>query len=70
MDITPKKRANSGVSGPGLEVSPTQATRLERIAKAAWLKAQARGFVPGHELDDWLEAERELDGKPAHSASK
>ncbi len=35
--------------------------RLERIALAAYYKAQARGFVPGHEIDDWLEAQAEID---------
>lgn len=31
-----------------------------RIAEVAYLKAERRGFAPGRELDDWLEAEREL----------
>ncbi|MGA7178690.1 MAG: DUF2934 domain-containing protein [Thiobacillaceae bacterium] len=31
-----------------------------QIALAAYFKAEARGSCPGHELDDWLEAEREL----------
>lgn len=31
----------------------------EQIAIAAYLKAQARGFEPGHELEDWLAAEAE-----------
>lgn len=31
-----------------------------RIAIAAYFKAQARGFAPGHELDDWLAAEAEV----------
>jgi hypothetical protein len=30
------------------------------IAAAAYFKAESRGFEPGHELDDWLEAEIEL----------
>ncbi len=30
-----------------------------RIAEAAYFKAQARGFEPGHDVDDWLEAEKE-----------
>jgi Protein of unknown function (DUF2934) len=34
--------------------------RWHCIALAAYFKAEARGFYPGHELDDWLEAEREL----------
>jgi hypothetical protein len=31
-----------------------------RIAVLAYYKAQARGFEPGHELDDWLAAEKEV----------
>jgi hypothetical protein len=37
------------------------AERHDRIARAAYRRAQARGFEPGHDLDDWLEAEREID---------
>lgn len=33
--------------------------RVSRIAISAYYKAQARGFQPGHELDDWLAAEAE-----------
>jgi hypothetical protein len=32
----------------------------ERIAIAAYYKAQSRGFAPNHEVDDWLEAEKEI----------
>ena len=35
--------------------------RHKRIQELAYFKAQARGFAPGHELEDWLEAEREVD---------
>jgi hypothetical protein len=31
------------------------------IAKAAHFIAERRGFAPGHELDDWLAAENEVD---------
>ena len=31
-----------------------------RIAELAYYKAERRGFEPGHELEDWLEAEREF----------
>lgn len=43
-------------SGAGL--SDEEIHRL--IAEAAYLRAQARGFAPGHELEDWLEAEKEI----------
>jgi len=35
--------------------------RQRKIEEAAYFKAEKRGFVPGFELDDWLEAEREVD---------
>ena len=38
----------------------TRAVRKNRIMVAAYYKAQSRGFDPGHDLDDWLEAEREV----------
>jgi hypothetical protein len=37
--------------------------RLVRIAEAAYQRAHARNFAPGGELEDWLAAEREVDGK-------
>jgi hypothetical protein len=37
------------------------AQRHALIAEAAFLIAQERGFAPGHELNDWLAAEREID---------
>ena len=33
------------------------------IATAAYFLAAARNFMPGHELDDWLEAERSVHAK-------
>lgn len=35
--------------------------RHERIQRAAYFRAERRGFAPGFEIDDWLEAEREVD---------
>lgn len=32
----------------------------QEVAVRAYFLAQARGFLPGHELDDWLQAEAEL----------
>lgn len=31
-----------------------------RVAEAAYYRAQRRGFTPGGEVDDWLEAEKEI----------
>jgi hypothetical protein len=35
--------------------------RKRRIAVAAYLRAEGRGFAPGADVDDWLAAERELE---------
>jgi Protein of unknown function (DUF2934) len=32
------------------------------IATAAYYRAEKRGFSPGYEQEDWLAAEREVDG--------
>jgi hypothetical protein len=40
---------------------PAAEDRHERIAKAAYLRAARRNFAPGHELEDWLAAEQEVD---------
>lgn len=32
----------------------------EMVTKIAYFKAEQRGFEPGYELQDWLEAEQEL----------
>ena len=35
--------------------------RRRRISEAAYHRAQRRGFTPGYEEQDWLEAEKEID---------
>jgi hypothetical protein len=35
--------------------------RRASIAEAAYFRSQHRGFTPGHELEDWLAAEEEVD---------
>jgi len=35
--------------------------RNAKVREAAYFRAQARGFEPGHELEDWLAAEHEVD---------
>jgi hypothetical protein len=34
--------------------------RARKISEQAYLIAEARGFEPGHELEDWIEAESEV----------
>jgi Protein of unknown function (DUF2934) len=37
------------------------AERHRRISDLAYRRAEMRGFAPGHEHEDWLDAEREVD---------
>jgi hypothetical protein len=55
-------RAASGV---------TPEVRHAMIAESAYLRAQARGFLPGREAEDWLAAEAEVDAllKLSHGGS-
>ncbi len=36
-------------------------TREHRIRSAAYALSAQRGFEPGRDVDDWLEAERQID---------
>jgi hypothetical protein len=35
--------------------------RCQYVAEAAYYKAEKRGFEPGYEEQDWLEAEHEIE---------
>jgi hypothetical protein len=52
--------SHAGCSRPATS-SLDERDRLVR--EWAYFRAQRRGFVPGHEVEDWLEAERELERK-------
>jgi hypothetical protein len=47
--------------GPA-QARPHPTDRQRRLAEAAYYRAERRGFVPGCEEQDWLEAEKELGG--------
>jgi hypothetical protein len=49
----------------------TRDGRRQLIAEKAYLRAEGRGFVPGHETEDWLAAEAEVDAllKVSHGGS-
>jgi hypothetical protein len=44
--------------------------RSALIAEIAYFKAQSRGFEPGHEQEDWLAAEAEVDRRLNGSGSR
>jgi hypothetical protein len=65
----PRKRAPRKTSAEapavtatfGQFVGPEQRAAL--IAEAAFFRAEKRGFAAGHEVEDWLAAESEVDAK-------
>lgn len=52
------QRVAAGANGHAT-VSPAE--RLQMVAQAAYFRAERRGFAPGGECDDWVQAEREID---------
>ena len=45
-------------TSPGARPTPEQLYRM--IQETAYFKAKARNFEPGHEVQDWIEAEAEV----------
>ena len=39
---------------------PSEAELMEMISEAAYYRAEKRGFSPGLEADDWIQAEAEV----------
>lgn len=51
----------AGTAGGGSPGATPTEEREQRIREAAYFRSQGRGFAPGHELEDWVEAEQEVD---------
>ena len=56
---TTKKVAKKSTKQSSLDITPEE--RWKMVAVAAYHKAENRGFATGHELEDWTEAEKEID---------
>jgi hypothetical protein len=52
------KPAAIGANTARADISPDEVRQL--ISEAAYYRAKQRGFEPGHELDDWIQAEAEV----------
>lgn len=61
-------KSSSLSSNARAELSPDELRKL--VSEAAYYRAKQRGFTPGHEMDDWIQAEAEVlrrigaDGTP------
>jgi hypothetical protein len=77
MEETAMNRSSSPVKRKPRLVSKEQTTvgtigeedRARMIAEAAYYKAERRGFVGGDPLQDWLDAEAEIDRILDHKKS-
>ena len=56
----PPRSRKSPIDAPA-RVKVTAEARRSLIAETAYLRAERRGFVPGHDVEDWLAAEAEVD---------
>ena len=56
---TKKTTKTSGADASLLKISPEE--RWKMIAVAAYHKAEKRGFAAGGDVQDWDEAEKEVD---------
>ncbi|MBL8483331.1 MAG: DUF2934 domain-containing protein [Rhodocyclaceae bacterium] len=59
QNVVQEAVASAGMEACGDEMGCDP--RTEAIRMAAYMKAEARGFEGGHELDDWLAAEMEFE---------
>jgi hypothetical protein len=58
-----KPIANSATQAESAETLAADSARLEEIRIRAYELYIGRGGQPGHDVDDWLQAERELEPK-------
>ena len=55
------RRSSAKMAAPAPMIIAVQSVNLtDMIATTAYFLAAERQFMPGHELDDWLEAERRV----------
>ena len=57
---TSKKKSVLSVKSKKISQPKPDQDYQEMIAEAAYFKAEQRGFIPGFEEQDWLDAENEV----------
>ena len=58
---TPRAKKPAAAAKAPTAVAVSEDVRRGMIAEGAYLRAERRGFAPGHEEQDWLAAEAEVD---------
>jgi DUF2934 family protein len=57
------RKAIQATPRPDAGLATSSEDTRRRIAEAAYFRAKQRNFEPGHELEDWVEAESEVMGR-------
>jgi DUF2934 family protein len=68
---SPTPRVRKTAAKAPARVTISEDVRRGMIAEGAYLRAERRGFAPGHEEEDWIAAEAEVDAllKARHGAT-
>jgi hypothetical protein len=61
VNVVSSENINEDADAETGQSSTTSEERRQLIAIAAYFRAEQRGFSPGFDLEDWLEAEAEID---------
>ena len=67
-DRRDERQGKAGEGGNPTAADTTSAAARAAIAEAAYYRAQQRNFEPGHELEDWCAAEREIQERQGAGA--
>ena len=57
---TPTKRRQDEEATPGDQTTSSRIVEREEIARRAYERFEGRGREPGHDVEDWLQAENDL----------
>jgi hypothetical protein len=57
---TTNKRRSDEEATPGDETTSSRIVEREDIARRAYERFEGRGKEPGHDVEDWLQAENDL----------
>jgi uncharacterized protein involved in type VI secretion and phage assembly len=63
-----QQHQRTDTSQTGLMAAHDAEQRHRMVAEAAYHRAQLRNFAPGHEFEDWLDAEAEIEHRGSASA--
>jgi hypothetical protein len=65
-----RSRANNGIAmpSPPVDSSPSSPVHTNDVARRAFELYSSHGCQDGHDLDDWLMAEGELQATPKSSS--